>query len=735
MRFRYVRGARSARLLLFVLVCVFVAGFVSSANAATSGRTERVSVSSIGEQGNSASGGESAFLSMSNDGRYAAFASAAGNLVPEDTNNNWDIFVRDRVAGTTERVNVTNAGGQANGYSFDAAMSADGRFVAFSSDANNLVEGDSNNSTDVFVRDRVAGTTERVSVSGSGGQANSWCGNARISADGRYVVFVSGANNFVEGDTNGFFDIFVHDRSTGTTERVNVSSAGVQANNSSFNAAISADGRYIAFSSAAGNLVAGDVNGTSDIFVRDRLVGTTERIGKNPNGWSDNPSISSDGRLVAFTSAANNLVAGDTNSKTDVFVCDRSVGSIERANITKTGTQANNSSFGTAISGDGQYVAFSSPANNLVAGDTNGATDIFVRDRSTGEIERVDVSCAGDQGNGWCGSICVSSNGRFVGFSSFANNLVPSDTNNAWDVFIHDRCNDATPPVTVAALDGAVGENGWFTSDVTVLFTATDNGGGSGVARTEYSFDGTNWTIFSGPVVLSSEGQSVVFYRSVDNAGNYEVVRQLVVNLDKTPPVVSMLSPLDGAQYLLGQAIPVDWTATDTISGVATDAVLGIVNNTGAIAMGMTTGRPAVGPQSFTVRAVDYAGNVTEKTVRYYIAYDFSGILRPIDAGGASVFNLGRDVPVKFALKDGDGNPVADATARLYLSTIGENGPGEEIAAVSASRAAKDNLFRYDADCEGYIFNLRTKGLSTGNWRLRIELSDGTSKYVDIALR
>ncbi|MHB8842964.1 MAG: TolB family protein, partial [Candidatus Aquicultor sp.] len=217
MRFRFLRRARSARLLLFALVCVLVAGLVSSANAATAGRTERVSVSSIGEQGNSASGGESAFLSVSDDGRYAAFASAAGNLVPEDTNNSWDIFVRDRIKGETERVNVTNSGGQANGYSFDAATSADGRFVAFSSDANNLVEGDNNNSTDIFVRDRVAGTTERVSVSSLGGEATGWCGNARISADGRYVVFVSGANSFMEGDSNGFFDIFVHDRSTGTT--------------------------------------------------------------------------------------------------------------------------------------------------------------------------------------------------------------------------------------------------------------------------------------------------------------------------------------------------------------------------------------------------------------------------------------------------------------------------------------------------------------------------------------
>ncbi|MHB8842537.1 MAG: OmpL47-type beta-barrel domain-containing protein, partial [Candidatus Aquicultor sp.] len=514
-----------------------------------------------------------------------------------------------------------------------------------------------------------------------------------------------------------------------------VSSAGAQANNSSFNAAISADGRYIAFSSAAGNLVAGDINGASDIFVRDCVMGTTECIGKNPNGWSDNPSISLDGRFVAFTSAANNLVAGDTNSKTDVFVCDRSTGSIERANVMKTGTQANNSSFGTAISGDGNYVAFSSPANNLVAGDTNGATDIFVRDRSTGEIERVDVSCEGDQGNGWCGSICVSSNGRFVGFSSFAINLVASDTNNAWDVFIHDRCNDVTAPVTVAALDGTAGENGWFTSDVTVRFAATDNEGGSGVARTEYSFDGVSWNISNGPVVLSSEGQSVVFYRSIDSTGNCEVAQQLAVNIDKTPPVISMLSPLEGAQYLLGQTIPVDWTATDTVSGIATDTVLGIATDTGIVAMGMLSSRSAAGPQSFTVRAVDYAGNVTEQTVTYYIAYDFSGILRPIDDGGHSAFNLGRDLPVKFELKDGDGNPVTDAIARLYLSMIDENGPGEEIAAVSTSGATKDNLFRYDADCGGYIFNLKTKGLSEGNWRLRIEISDGTSKYVDIALR
>src|SRR5205814_1263965 len=196
--------------------------------------------------------------------------------------------------------------------------SADGRFVAFAAWARNLAPGDTNGFGDVFVHDRGTGVTERLSVDGAGTEANDTIHQPAISADGRFVAFVSAATNLVPGDTNGLSDVFVHDRRTRRTERVSVDSAGTQADGASASPALSADGRFVAFSSSATNLVPGDTNGQADVFVHDRRTGTTERVsvdsaGTGANGWSERPSISADGRFVAFCSYATNLVPRDTN--------------------------------------------------------------------------------------------------------------------------------------------------------------------------------------------------------------------------------------------------------------------------------------------------------------------------------------------------------------------------------------------------------------------------------------
>jgi Tol biopolymer transport system component len=345
--------------------------------------TELVSVSSAGVQGNSSSYGTP---SISADGRYVAFYSPASNLVSGDTNGSVDIFVRDRQTGTTELVSVSSSGVQGNGSSYSPSISADGRYVAFYSLASNLVTADTNLYEDVFVRDRQAGTTERVSVSSAGAQGNSSSYTPSISADGRYVAFRSYATNLVSGNVNGYSDIFVRDRQTGTTTRVSVANAGYEGNNDSSSPSISADGRYVAFASLASNLVsgAGDTNGVEDIFVRDRQTGTTERVsvssaGTQGNGASSSPSISADGRYVAFYSLASNLVSGDTNGTFDIFVRDRQTGTTELVSVSSSGVQGNSASSSPSISADGRYVAFYSPASNLVSGDTNGSADIFVR--------------------------------------------------------------------------------------------------------------------------------------------------------------------------------------------------------------------------------------------------------------------------------------------------------------------------------------------------------------------
>jgi Tol biopolymer transport system component len=197
------------------------------ASLARAGITQRVSVSSTGVQGN----GKSNTCDMSADGRLVVFDSGASSLVTGDSNGAWDTFVHDRNSHMTERVSVSMAGGQTNGGSGEPTISGDGRFVAFQSFANNLVPGDTNGKMDIFVRDGLAGTTERVSVSSDGGQANDLSEHATISADGRYVAFLSSATNLVAGGTNGRYHAFVRDRLAGTTECVSVSSAGEQGNN------------------------------------------------------------------------------------------------------------------------------------------------------------------------------------------------------------------------------------------------------------------------------------------------------------------------------------------------------------------------------------------------------------------------------------------------------------------------------------------------------------------------
>ncbi|GAG36814.1 unnamed protein product, partial [marine sediment metagenome] len=236
-----------------------------------------------------------------------------GTLAPQETGTPPEAAPARASPGTNELVSVDSAGNQADGFSTLSAISTDGRFVAFVSAASNLASGDTNGQSDVFVHDRQTGATERVSVDSAGSQADGGSETPAISADGRFVVFVSAASNLVPGDTNGQSEVFVHDRQTGATEQVNVDSAGNQADGSSEAPAISGDGRFVAFVSAASNLVPGDTDGQTEIFVHDRRTGATERVsvdsaGNQGDDGSGAPAISADGRFVAFASTGTNLV-------------------------------------------------------------------------------------------------------------------------------------------------------------------------------------------------------------------------------------------------------------------------------------------------------------------------------------------------------------------------------------------------------------------------------------------
>jgi hypothetical protein len=350
---------------------------------------------------------------------------------------------------------ISRDGTPADAGSTAVAVNTDGRFVAFASDAANLVGGDTNAVRDVFVRDRMSRLTERVSVGSGGAQANAASqgrgGAPAISGNGQIVAFYSDASNLVVGDTNRVSDVFVRDRAAGSTERVSVGVGTTQSNGRSSRASLSENGRFVAFQSLASNLIAADTNGTSDIFVYDRVTHTTERVcdAVEPNGPSITPSISPDGMFVAFASAATNLVANDSNRRFDIFVCDRSTGVIERVSVSTPGGEGDGDSILPTISRDGHVVAFKSYADNLVPDDRNDQVDIFARDRTTATTERISDSWRGGDADDASFPPSISHDGRFVAFGSLATNLTPFDANWTSNVFVRDRQRDQTLLVDV----------------------------------------------------------------------------------------------------------------------------------------------------------------------------------------------------------------------------------------------------------------------------------------------
>jgi len=369
-------------------------------------------------------------------------------------------------AAETTLVSVHTDGTQGDNVSSGASISAHGRYVAFVSAASTIVSGDTNSALDVFVHDRRTGTTARVNLGGNGQQANGSSYEVSISANGRYVAFGSDASNLVRGDTNRASDVFVYDRQTGTTTRVSVRSNGKQANRRSYTPSISADGRYVAFDSKATNLVRSDTNGAPDVFVHDRQSGKTTRVSLRSDGHQANrdnsaPSISGDGRYVAFYSKASNLVRRDTNGKWDAFVHDRLSGTTRRMSVSSNGTQGNGQTWSADISDNGRYVAYYSRASNLVRGDTNSRSDAFVHDRRTGKTQRVSVSSNESQAGRGAAFPSISGGGRYVAFFT-GSNLVRRDTNGKFDVYVRDRQAGTTRQVSVRS-DGTKGNrtSGW----------------------------------------------------------------------------------------------------------------------------------------------------------------------------------------------------------------------------------------------------------------------------------
>lgn len=441
-------------LLIVILILI---GLPHSAYSQING-LELVSIATNDTQANQ----ESLGSVISDDGRYIAFTSYADNLVANDTNNNADIFIRDRVSRTTEIVLVGLNDSQANGGIYALDMSDDGRYIAFNSDATNLVlntptdncnnNGSLNFCGGTFVHDRTTGETIIVSVSNQGNFANSWTEGVAISGNGRYVMFHTDADNLVPNDTiicvdldsRNCPDVFVHDILTSETKMISVASNGTHANHLSMIGSLSDDGRYATFLSNATNLDPIITTNNYNIYVHDQQTGTTTLVsvgydGSASNDWSHySPQISGDGRYVAFSSYASNLVSDDTNSCPnsdgifgtscmDIFIRDLQTNTTTRVVHIFFG-QSNVDAYVSSISDDGNIIAFSAMDGNFVVGDTNGVGDIFIYYQDFPNIDMVSLHYDGRKSSkgGWADKI--SGDGQWISFVS-DDNLVPDDTN------------------------------------------------------------------------------------------------------------------------------------------------------------------------------------------------------------------------------------------------------------------------------------------------------------------
>jgi hypothetical protein len=431
----------------FLVAITLFALLISPAISApeVSGGIDRISESSVGVQADSYS-----YISvLSADGRYIAFSSNASNLVAGDTNGVEDVFRHDRLTGETIRLSISSAdeqGDNTSGGNYGLGISGDGNIVAFSSLASNLVAGDTNAYRDVFIHNVSDHVTRRVSVSSGGEQGNNHSsGNfgIAISVDGNIVAFDSTATNLVANDTNMFVDVFTHNLVSGETVRVSTASDGSQGDRLSKYPAISADGCLVAFTSDAKNLNAGLSTYSDRVFVHDCGTGQTSLVSQSTSGITGTgrfPAMSADGHFITFTSSSIDLVSGDTNGQPDLFLRDLQAGVTTRVSVSSSGEQANNQTFYNGnLSADGHYITYESWASNLVMGDTNGKRDVFLYDRMTGETTRISLSAAGVQGNDVSAYPAVSADGRFITFSSAASNLVNGDTNHWDDVFLYDR--------------------------------------------------------------------------------------------------------------------------------------------------------------------------------------------------------------------------------------------------------------------------------------------------------
>lgn len=651
------------------------------------------SIELVSGRANQTSGNANSFnAAISADGRFVAFVSNSSDLVSNDTNGAADVFVLDRSTGTTTLASVNRNGVSGNGISGSPAISADGRFVAFVSTATDLVAGNLNG---VFVRDLQTNTTTLVSRN----RSNSTGGNGTVSndsppvitPDGRFVLFASRDSDLVANDTNNRADVFVHDRGQGTTTLVSVNQNNSASANSdsSFGASITPDGRYVVFESGADDVVSINVGGSVfrlNVFVRDLQTGTTRlasissdgSTGGNGASFGFRQSITPDGRLVTFASRATNLVAGDdTNNGFDVFARDFQAGTTQlvSAALNSVTNAGAGESFEPSISDDGRFVAFSSEAPNLVTSDANNSFDVFLRDLQTGTTTLVSRSNAGqDSGNALSDSPLITRDGRFVVFESAASDLTPTaDTNNARDIFRFDRQANAATLISRRSDATASGNN-----DSTNPLPTPDGGFivFESLAGDLAAGDVNNLAdVFLFTSAQPTPGQirfsATSDFRAGEDAGSATIVVTLSGGLNTTATVDYATS--DGSAIAGSDYTPVS---------------------------GRLTFNPGETSKSFTVPITDDANDEADETINLTLSNP---------TGGATV---GAPQTLPLTITDNDATPAlsigdasvvegnSDATT-FAVFTVSLSAPSGRAVATNFSTTSSSAFFPNDADSPG----------------------------------
>lgn len=433
-----------AIIAIFATLALLLVGLVVATPASADWVPSSTTQVSVGNDGNGTTS-QSLAAAVSDDGEVVTFTSWASNLVSGDDNDTADIFVRNMSTGVTTLVSRAMTGGPGNDTSFSSDISADGRYIVFESDASDLVAGDTNGSSDVFLYEVPTGSMTLVSRTSAGVSANGFSAGASISADGRYVAFVTWTSDLVPGAT-AFSGVALYEIATGSIS-LPISEA-IQSLD------ISADGRFIVYDSPSHHPALGDDPGSNDVFRYDTVTGVTQLVTPDNGGVAQTstvslePHISGDGRVVTYVSAETDLVAGDTNGFFDVFVYDFTTGVTSLVSADVAGGPSNGASYWPRISGDGGSVVYRSRASDLVAGDTNANTDIFIYNVATGVNSIASVSSSGGLSNGFEYSQNISNNGQHVVYSSSATNLVNGYLSGGDDVYITSSlCNGLVPNI------------------------------------------------------------------------------------------------------------------------------------------------------------------------------------------------------------------------------------------------------------------------------------------------